>query len=181
MHNESKYPTYTVGVVANAIDVPVNTVRTWTQRGYGVAGLKDADDSGQWRRYTAGEVAAFAALARLSAEMPLFEAREAIIEITRGQAADWEKALRDARQRPGNIYILVVKYLNPPDGKEKLKNICFLYCGDNINAVRKQMEEPEEDGYCENDQKKSPIHPVDSSVIVNVGPAVSTALRKLCE
>jgi len=91
MESESNYPqTYTVSGVADSLGIPVNTLRTWCQRGFGPR-VNNVEASGEWRRYSAEQVAEFAALKRLSAMIELHPAQMAIWDIVDTQAEEWPR------------------------------------------------------------------------------------------
>ena len=194
MESESNYPqTYTVSGVADSLGIPVNTLRTWCQRGFGPR-VANVEASGEWRKYTPEQVAEFAALKRLSAMIELHPAQMAIWDVLDSQAEDWRKAVRNARLQSGPMLIGIAKYR----GVEK--PWCFFYAGDKFSAFAATMAEPlgasrgDWEAYRdwamgrqESPLRKGPfadamedvLYPVESLLIVDLGPAVSAAMRAL--
>ena len=169
MESESNYPqTYTVSGVADSLGIPVNTLRTWCQRGFGPR-VAYVEASGEWRKYTPEQVAEFAALKRLSAMIELHPAQMAIWDIVDTQAEEWRDAVRNARLRPGPMLIGIVRY----QGVEA--PLYFLYAGNQFQAFATTMAEPLEAG-CEGRDEFSSVQ---SLLVMDVGAAVSAAMQAL--
>jgi hypothetical protein len=168
MHVESNYPTYTIGAVADAIGIPVNTLRTWCQRGFGPR-VANVLPSGEWRRYTAEMVAEFVALKRLSAAIELHPAQMALWDIIDAHAENWCNAVRAAHQQSGPMLIGISRY----QGVEK--SFHFFYPGDHLAEFARTMGQPLE-ASCEG---RYLFCPVLSLLILDVGPAVSAAMKAL--
>jgi len=61
--NERKY---TAGQVARALRLPLTAFRTWARRAY--LGFPETETEGQWRKFSAQDVARLAAIANLTAQ-----------------------------------------------------------------------------------------------------------------
>jgi hypothetical protein len=157
MNAESNYPTYTVSAVADAIGIPVNTLRTWCQRGFGPR-VANIEASGEWRKYTAEQIAEFAALKRLSAVIELHPAQMALWDIIGTHTEDWPKAVWAAQLRSGPMHVARIQCQGGGEPEH------HFYAGDHLPEFAQAV--------CQGDN-------IECVLIVDIGPAVSAAMKAL--